>query len=124
MNTATNHLASHPVEDVDQADAVAIKALAYLASDSDLLERFLALSGLQRDGMREAAGEPGFMVGLLDFFMQRYADAYRFELTTFCNMLSGENVAFPSGHDGLKALELADAAVQSLKTGSAVKPGA
>ncbi|PKR53037.1 inositol 2-dehydrogenase [Thalassospira marina] len=61
---------------------------------------------------------------LLDFFMQRYADAYRFELTTFCNMLAGENVAFPSGHDGLKALELADAAVQSLQTGAAVKPGA
>ncbi|RCK50656.1 inositol 2-dehydrogenase [Thalassospira profundimaris] len=61
---------------------------------------------------------------LLDFFMQRYADAYRFELTTFCNMLTGENVACPSGQDGLKALELADAAVKSLETGAAVKPGA
>ncbi|MDP2699986.1 inositol 2-dehydrogenase [Thalassospira sp.] len=60
---------------------------------------------------------------LLDFFMQRYAEAYRNELTTFCNMVNGENVAFPTGQDGLKALELADAALLSLETGKKVMIG-
>lgn len=61
---------------------------------------------------------------LLDFFMQRYADAYRNELTRFCEVVAGKDVDYPDGTDGLKALELADAAVKSVQSGRSEKPGA
>jgi myo-inositol 2-dehydrogenase / D-chiro-inositol 1-dehydrogenase len=57
---------------------------------------------------------------LLDFFMERYAVAYRTELQTFVKALETGAAMSPSGVDGLKALELADAAVQSVTTGAAV----
>ncbi|MCV6574729.1 MAG: inositol 2-dehydrogenase [Cohaesibacter sp.] len=68
------------------------------------------------------ANEAGYQQDpLLDFFMERYADAYKSELQTFCAILAGEEKSYPGGLDGLKALELADAAVQSLETGKSVK---
>ncbi len=68
------------------------------------------------------ANEEGYSQDpLLDFFMERYAEAYKSELQTFCAILAGEERSYPSGIDGLKALELADAAVQSLETGKSVK---
>ncbi|MCV6548129.1 MAG: inositol 2-dehydrogenase [Cohaesibacter sp.] len=67
------------------------------------------------------ANEAGYQQDpLLDFFMERYADAYKSELQTFCAILAGEEKPYPGGLDGLKALELADAAVQSLETGKSV----
>jgi myo-inositol 2-dehydrogenase/D-chiro-inositol 1-dehydrogenase len=58
---------------------------------------------------------------LLDFFMERYATAYRNELQTFVRALQSGEAMSPSGIDGLKALELADAAVNSMQTGREVK---
>jgi len=58
---------------------------------------------------------------LLDFFMQRYAEAYRLELAAFCRYAAGEDIAVPTGEDGLAALKLADAAVASLTSGQSVK---
>jgi myo-inositol 2-dehydrogenase/D-chiro-inositol 1-dehydrogenase len=58
---------------------------------------------------------------LLDFFMERYAVAYRTELQSFVKAIETGSVISPSGLDGLKALELADAAVKSMQTGSEVK---
>ena len=55
---------------------------------------------------------------LLDFFMERYAAAYRAELIHFVKALETGAPISPSGLDGLKALELADAAVLSLQTRS------
>lgn len=60
---------------------------------------------------------------LLDFFMQRYAEAYRAELQTFCRLLAGQDCNYPSAHDGLMAMELAQAALTSLKEGCMVKVG-
>ncbi len=60
---------------------------------------------------------------LLDFFMQRYAEAYRAELQTFCRLLAGQETMYPSAHDGLMAMELAQAALTSLKEGCTVKVG-
>jgi hypothetical protein len=48
------------------AEDVAIQALTYLASDTERLSRFLALSGLDHDSIRAASGEPGFLSGVLD----------------------------------------------------------
>lgn len=81
----------------------------------------MAQAGNQRSTTVTIASEDGYKTDpLLDFFMERYADAYRDELQTFVRMLSGEKVAIPSGIDGLKALELADAALESVRSKATV----
>jgi len=57
---------------------------------------------------------------LNDFFMDRYADAYRLEMAAFCAVVRGGNVPYPDGRDGLAALAIADAASESLATGRTV----
>ncbi|MBB5702774.1 hypothetical protein FHS76_002663 [Ochrobactrum daejeonense] len=51
------------------AEAVAIEALAWLAQDKDLLPRFLALTGIEASSIRQAAREPGFLAGVLQFYL-------------------------------------------------------
>ena len=50
----------------DWAEALAIDALSFLASDSGRLEPFLSLSGLDPGSLRAAAASPGFLAGVLD----------------------------------------------------------
>jgi myo-inositol 2-dehydrogenase/D-chiro-inositol 1-dehydrogenase len=57
-----------------------------------------------------------------DFFLQRYADAYRLELEAFIKAVSGNGTFSPSLADGVAALALADAALESSQTGRAVAP--
>jgi myo-inositol 2-dehydrogenase/D-chiro-inositol 1-dehydrogenase len=52
----------------------------------------------------------------LPFFLERYADAYRLELDAFVRRLGGEASDIVSGEDGIRALEIADAADRSLRT--------
>lgn len=54
------------------------------------------------------------------FFLERYADAYRIELTRFVEALQNKTPPPTTADDGLKALALADAAVESLKSGKAI----
>jgi len=56
----------------------------------------------------------------LPFFLERYAEAYRLELDHFVDALTRATPALPGGSDGVKALALADAALQSLQTGRAI----
>ena len=56
----------------------------------------------------------------LPFFLERYAEAYRLELDHFIRALTHGALPHPGGDDGVKALALADAALQSLQTGRAV----
>jgi myo-inositol 2-dehydrogenase/D-chiro-inositol 1-dehydrogenase len=58
----------------------------------------------------------------LPFFLERYAAAYRAELDAFVQALLGEGPAGPNGEDGLRALLLANAAVEAAKTGRTVRP--
>jgi len=58
---------------------------------------------------------------LHDFFMTRYTEAYANEISTFIEAMTKGKKAQPSGADGLAALLLADAALQSVKEGKAVK---
>jgi hypothetical protein len=53
----------------DAAEALAVKALSELAADPEGLGRFLASAGLGPENLREAASEPGFLAGLLDFIL-------------------------------------------------------
>ena len=59
----------------------------------------------------------------LDFFLERYVEAYRAEMSAFVLALN-KRTAMPVGaRDGRQALVLAEAALKSLKTGQAVKVG-
>jgi hypothetical protein len=47
------------------AEDVAVKAFSFLAADPERLGRFLAITGLGPQNLRGAAGEPGFLAGVL-----------------------------------------------------------
>ena len=58
---------------------------------------------------------------LLNFFLERYQQAYKAELDAYIDALVHKKPMPITVQDGLKALQLADAAVESVKTGRAVR---
>lgn len=60
---------------------------------------------------------------LLNFFMTRYTAAYANEIAAFCKAVADGTPTPTTGEDGLKALELAEAALTSARTGTVVKVG-
>jgi hypothetical protein len=52
---------------LDRAEALAIQALTFIAGDSERLGRFLAVTGIGPAQIRAAAGEPGFLAGVLEY---------------------------------------------------------
>ncbi len=56
----------------------------------------------------------------MHFFIERYEQAYKYEWQHFVDVLKGDCPASPTGVDGQKALLIADAAYESLKTGGHV----
>lgn len=58
---------------------------------------------------------------LLDFFMTRYTAAYAAEIAAFVHAIAHGTPTPTTGHDGLMALALADAALLSVKESRAVK---
>ncbi len=67
----------------DSAQAIALQALAHIVSEEDWRQRFLALSGLSAEELRQAAQEPELLAGVLDFVL---ADEPL--LTDFCDAAS------------------------------------
>ena len=63
----------------DAAETLALSALAHIAGDAKLLERFMALSGTDASMLRHGAADPSFLAGVLDFLMSDEA-----ALTAFC----------------------------------------
>ena len=57
----------------EEAEALAIGALSFLAAEPEALGRFLRLTGLNPENLRSAAAEPGFLAGLLDYFLANEA---------------------------------------------------
>jgi myo-inositol 2-dehydrogenase/D-chiro-inositol 1-dehydrogenase len=57
---------------------------------------------------------------LHDFFMTRYIQAYANEIASFISAVESGTRISPTGADGLIALQLADAALESVKTGKRV----
>jgi len=55
----------HPITS-EEAEALALQALAFLASEPERLEPFLAATGLGPATLRRAAQEPAFLLGVLD----------------------------------------------------------
>ncbi len=58
---------------------------------------------------------------LLNFFMSRYTAAYANEINAFVAAVNNKTEAPTTGHDGLMALALAEAALKSVATGRLVK---
>jgi hypothetical protein len=52
-----------------QAESIALQTLQHLATSEEELQRFSALSGIEPQDFRNLAAEPGFFVGLMDFFL-------------------------------------------------------
>ena len=78
-------------------------------------------AGNQRATQVESADATGFCKDpVLPFFLERYEDAYRLQLDKFLRTVNGENLDIPQGLDGLRALQLADAAQLSCDTGKPV----
>jgi hypothetical protein len=61
-----------------EAEAIAISALSFLAADPELLPRFLAITGIDAGAIREAAREPGFLAGVLQFILAHEPTLLRF----------------------------------------------
>jgi myo-inositol 2-dehydrogenase/D-chiro-inositol 1-dehydrogenase len=59
----------------------------------------------------------------LDFFLERYVEAYRAEMSAFVLALNARTAMPVGARDGRQALVLAEAALKSLKTGQAVRVG-
>jgi myo-inositol 2-dehydrogenase/D-chiro-inositol 1-dehydrogenase len=58
---------------------------------------------------------------LLNFFLERYQQAYKAELDAYIDALAHGKPMPTTVQDGLQALRLADAAVESVRTGRAVR---
>lgn len=65
----------------------------------------------------------GVRAPLLNFFLERYQQAYQRELDAFLTALETESAMPVSANDGRKALELAEGALRSIRTRSAAQLG-
>jgi myo-inositol 2-dehydrogenase/D-chiro-inositol 1-dehydrogenase len=78
-------------------------------------------AGNARPTQVESANADGFHKDpVLPFFLERYDDAYRLQLDKFLRVVQGENIDIPTGLDGLRALQLADAAQLSCESGKPI----
>lgn len=55
--------------DLEAAEGLAISALSFFAEDPERLGRFLSVTGLGPETLRTAAGEPGFLVSVLEYLL-------------------------------------------------------
>lgn len=62
----------------EEAERIAVAALAHIAADEALLTRFMSVTGIEPSDIRAAAGEPSFLAGVLEFLMGHEPDALAF----------------------------------------------
>lgn len=65
-------------QDKEAAETLAIAALGFIAQNTELLERFIAISGIAPAAMRSAAQESGFLAGVLSFLLNHEPDLLEF----------------------------------------------
>ncbi len=84
------------------AEEIAVEGLGFIASDPQLLQRFLAISGIEAADIRRAAATPGFMAGVLQFIvaheptLMQFAEATGRDPASVTRALS----ALPFGENG------------------------
>jgi myo-inositol 2-dehydrogenase/D-chiro-inositol 1-dehydrogenase len=84
----------------------------------------LLAAGNRRATTVERATAEGYLRNpALNFFLERYVDAYRIELDAFVTGVLDGAALVPSGKDGLMAQRLADAATEAVSSGVAVRLG-
>jgi hypothetical protein len=85
----------------EQAETVALQALGWLAGDGDRLSRFMAATGVSAADLRERAGDPGLLVGVLRFILTDDATVLAFASETGLRpTLPGQALAaLPGGAD-------------------------
>jgi hypothetical protein len=54
---------------MSHSGTIAIGVLSWLAGEPELFNRFVGLSGLEASQIRDAATEPGFLAGVLEFLI-------------------------------------------------------
>ena len=72
FNRPSGHVSRLKKKHIDKqlpAEEIAAMAFQYLADDAELLSRFLALTGLAQGDLRDASSQPGFLLAVLDFFL-------------------------------------------------------
>jgi hypothetical protein len=58
-----------PKQQQEAACALAVTALSFIAGEPERLGRFLATTGIGPESIRDAAREPDFLLGVLDYLM-------------------------------------------------------
>jgi len=53
----------------DEAETIALRAVAYIAQEEDLMNRFLAMTGIDGGEIRERIGDPAFLGAVLDYLL-------------------------------------------------------
>jgi hypothetical protein len=66
MRGRKSNLKSGATQRQAAAEAVAIAALGFIAAEPERLGRFLAVTGIGPESIRQAAREPHFLAGVLD----------------------------------------------------------
>ena len=86
-------------------------------------ERGMLQAGNQRGTSLSFSGSDATDVKdpIMDFFIERYTPAYHAEIDHFVDCIETGNKPLASFQDGLEALRLADAALESLRTGQTVR---
>ena len=51
------------------AQTLALNALTHIAGDAEILARFLRISGLEPDDLRQRAGDPELLAAVIDFLL-------------------------------------------------------
>ena len=77
-----------PKDVQEAAEALAVQALTFIAGDPERLGRFLAVTGIGPAEIRSAAGEPGFLAGVLDYLASDEALVMEFATETGANPAS------------------------------------
>lgn len=82
----------------------------------------LSADNLTQTAVRKAsATQTEAKSAVMDFFLERYEDAYRIELEQFIDAANNGSPVSPSVRDGYQALLLAQAAADSARSGTSVK---
>ncbi len=66
------------IREAVDAPTIALRAVAYIAGDEGLLNRFIALTGCDGDSLGQRLNDPAFLGAVLDFLLHNEPDLLAF----------------------------------------------